>query len=161
MEVQDDVCAVEQSEEPRSGTRKVLSIIGGSLISGVLLLLFLYLGVRTIRDRDSTELCGRFLRNNEIVKQRTGGIREISGFGKTKLTGDSWEKTAKVYGNDNVIEVTLHGYCGDGMSDSGSACSISTAKYRYANGFVADWNDNVWHEIEIGWLEKTLLVFKP
>jgi hypothetical protein len=146
----------EVSKEKRS----ILATLGWILFGIFFVMILIYLGAKTIRDQKPFEVSVRFVRNNEIIKQKTGGIVRIQGYGSMILSGNSWETTGKIFGNENNIEVTVYGYCGDGTSDSGSHCSVSKAKYRNANDVVTDWNDGDWHEIEIGWVEKTLLVFK-
>lgn len=152
--------ASENNDEKPTAVKKIFSIFGWSLFCLFCVILLVYLGAKTLRDQNPSQVSVRFVRNNEIVKQKTGGIVRIQGYGKMKLTGNSWETTGKIYGNENNIEVAVYGYCGDGTSDSGSHCNVSKAKYRNANDFAADWNDSDWHEIEIGWAEKMLLVFK-
>lgn len=152
--------ALENNEEKPKGIKRIFSIFGWSLFCLFFVTLLIYVGAKTFRDQNPSEVSVRFVRNNEIVKQKTGGIVRIQGYGGRKINGNSWETMGKIYGNENNIEVTIFGYCGDGTSDSGSHCGVSKAKYRNANDFATDWNDGDWHEIEIGWVEKTLLVFK-
>ena len=146
----------EVSKEKRS----ILATLGWVLFGMFFVMILIYAGAKTIRDQKPSEVSIRFVRNNEIIKQKTGGIVRIQGYSKMILSGNSWETTGKIFGNENNIEVTVYGYCGDGMSASGSACSVSSAKYRNANDIVTDWKDGDWNEIEISKLEKMLLVFK-
>lgn len=134
----------------------VLKYVG---IPFVLIFMF-YFGVKMVRNHDPYELSKRFVRNNEVVKQKTGGIKNIRGFGGGKISGNSYEITGKVYGNDKNIAVTVYIYCNKGSSDPGIGCTIREAKYKNANDPVSDWLDSDWHEIEIGWVEKAALVFK-
>lgn len=116
--------------------------------------------IKIFRNNSPSELSQRFVRNNEIIQEKSGGISNITSFKNGKKSGNSWELTGTVYGKDNNLEVTVYLVCGDGMSDSGSTCGVIGAKYRNKNGIVKDLNDSDWHEIEVGWCEDFFLTFK-
>ncbi len=146
----------EVSKEKRS----IFATLGWVLFGIFFVAILIYMGAKTFRDHKSSEVSVRFVKNNEIVIQKTGGIVRIRGFSKRIANGNSWEMSGKIFGNVNNIEVMVYGYCGEGMSGSGSAYSVSAAKYRNASDIVTGWNDSNWQEIEIGWIERMLLVFK-
>ncbi len=127
----------------------------------VFVIFFILIAAKSFRDTNPSEVSRRFVRNNEIIREKTGGISSITSFKNGKKNLNSWELTGTVYGNANNLQVTVYLVCGDGMSDSGSACSVTGAKYRNKNGLVEDWNDSDWHEIEVSWQEKFFLTFKP
>lgn len=145
----------ENENDTDNEERDVVWIIWKYLGMPILLIILAYFGVKMVRNQNPYELSQRFVRNNEVVKQKTGGIQNIHGFGGGKITGNSYEITGKVYGNDKNIAVTVYIHCTKGSSDPGIGCTIRGAKYKNANDSVDDW-----HEIEIDWTEKAALVFK-
>ncbi len=152
--------SIENETEVSTEKRSIIAILGWLVFGTFFVVILIYMGAKTFRDQNPSDVSKRFVLNNEIVRQKTGGIVRIQGFGKRIVQGKNWEMTGKAFGNENNIEVTVYGFCGERTFNEGTDCSVSSAKYRNANDVVTDWNDSDWHEIEIGWLEKKLLVFK-
>ena len=111
--------------------------------------------IKVFRDNSPSESSQRFVRNNQVIQENSGGIFKISSFKNGVFSGDSREMTGIVYGNKNNLQVVVYLVCSEGNSDSASGCNITGAKYRNDSEAIKDWK-----EIEITWIEKFLLTFK-
>lgn len=128
------------------------------LVVGIMIILILYT-IKLLRN-NRFELSQRFVRNSEIIKEKTGGIFNTK-FDQGIKSGNSWQMRGNVYGNNkNNLQVTVYLICRDGKSDSPYGCNITRAKYRNNNDLIKDWDDSDWHEIEVGWWENFMLTFK-
>jgi hypothetical protein len=126
-------------------------------VIGVTIILILG-GIRAFRDNSPSGLSQRFVRNNEIIKEKAGGIFKADSFRNGINSGNSWEMTGNVYGNNrNILQVTVYLGCDIYISEK---CHITRAKYRSKSDALKNWNDSDWHEIEVDWWEKFMLTFK-
>lgn len=115
--------------------------------------------IKILRSNDPFELSERFVRHNEIIKQKAGGISNIR-FGNGAFSGNSREMNGTVYGNENTLKVKVYLACSEGSSDSPPGWHITGAKYKDNSNSVNDRNDGDWREIEVGWGEEFLLTYK-
>lgn len=144
-------------------TRELTNETKMSLISKVFWTLFaLFLtfflilgGIKVFRDNSPSELSQRFVRNNEIIQEKSGGIFKVSNFKKGVFSGNLREMTGTVYGNKSNLQVVVYFVCSEGNSDSAAGCNITGAKYKNETDTMEDWK-----EIEIDWMEKFLLTYK-
>jgi hypothetical protein len=146
-----------QIDEPKMSLMSKVLWTAFALFMTIFLILS---GIKIFRDNSPSELSQRFVRNNEVIKEKTGGIFKISSFKNGIISGGSREMTGTVYGNENNLRVTVYLFCSKGDSDSAAGCNITGAKYTNDNNLIKDWNDSNWHEIEIDWWEKFFLMFK-
>jgi hypothetical protein len=167
MQVSKENKTTENEEIGQGEKIGLVSKIGWFLFISFFVILLTFMGVKAIRNRDAFELGKRFLRHNEVIKQQTGGVLEIRGM-KGKKGVNTWELAGKAKGKEKNLQFIIQVYCGDGMSDSGSFCTVSRAKYRNDVGLLEmsrnddimpHWDAGGWNEIEVSWIDSALLVF--
>lgn len=165
------------------GLSKKIAIVVVSIVFAVICTWILY----PIRNHKSDDVAIRFLKNNESLRSEAGEITKIIGYGlnlpnkseeiagrlkngedlsninpsnanansKFAMTGDgygSWQ-SGKLVGSNKTIEVSLYLRKEDfGEFGQTYYYTVTEAKYRDETG---DWKN-----IQIGWLENYLLLFK-
>ncbi len=141
-----------ENDEPKMSFASKTSWILFALFLTAFLILS---AIKIFRDNSPSELSQRFVRNNEIIQEKSGGIFNLSSFKNGVFSGDSREMTGTVYGHKNNLQVTVYLVCSKGDSDSAAGCNITGAKYRNQNEPIENWD-----EIEVGWWENFFLTFK-
>ena len=91
----------EVSKEKRS----IFATLGWVLFGIFFVAILIYMEAKTFRDHKPSEVSVRFVKNNEIVIQKTGGIVRIRGFSKRIANGNSWEMSGKIFGNVTTLKL--------------------------------------------------------
>ncbi len=124
-------------------TTKKLLIVVGSIVTGVVLLVAIFVGLivglafYSIGHSQAAETAKNFLKSNEKLKQETGTVTDFGTFvtGSVNTQGAAGEATLylKVIGEKKTVEAKV-----DLMYQSGRAWRVTGASYQNSSGATVD-----------------------